>query len=92
MLDNELNETQANDHTTGGRGSAELTSGVPAALFQPPPVVFQPPAVRPEHRDRPESGRPESGRPEQAQAPARSQGPAGAPGSSGGDAAGSRRR
>jgi len=92
MLDNELNETQANDRGTGGRGSAELTSGVPAALFQPPPVVFQPPAVRPEpvrpEPVRPESGRPESGRPEQAQAPARSQGPAGAPGSSGGDAAG----
>ena len=82
MLDNELNETQANDHTTGGRGAAELTSGVPAALFQPPPVVFQPPAVRPEHprpeSTRPESTRPESGRPEQAQAAARSQGPSSA--------------
>ena len=85
MLDNELNETQTNDHTTGGRGSAELTSGVPAALFQPPQVVFQPPAVRPEPV-RPESGRPESGRPEQAQASARSQGPAGPQGSSAGQA------
>jgi len=90
MLDNELNETPNNDHTTGGRGSAELTSGVPAALFQPPQVVFQPPAVRPEparpEPARPEPGRPESGRSEQAQAPARSQGPAGPQGSSAGQA------
>jgi ribonuclease E len=99
MLDSELNDRESNDNTAG-RGAPELTRGVPAAVFQPPPVVFQPPAVRPEpawpestrpestrpESTRPESTRPESARPEQAQAPARSQAPAGTRGSSGGQA------
>jgi ribonuclease E len=79
MLDSELNNTESHDHNTDGRGAAELTRGVPAAVFQPPPVVFQPPAVRPEPV-RAEQPQP---RAEQAQAPARSQGSAQSAGSQG---------
>src|SRR6204780_4299945 len=79
MLDSELNNTESHDHNTDGRGAAELTRGVPAAVFQPPPVVFQPPAVRPEPV-RAEQPQP---RVEQAQAPARSQGSAPSAGTQG---------
>jgi ribonuclease E len=89
MLDSELNNTESHDHNTDGRGAAELTRGVPAAVFQPPPVVFQPPAVRPE----PAWAEPAQPRPEQTQASVRSQGSApsqgsqGPSGAQGGDAA-----
>jgi ribonuclease E len=58
MLDNELYDRESNDSApkdsasrdgaTGGRGAGEVSPAVPAALFQPPQVVFQPPAARPE--------------------------------------------
>jgi ribonuclease E len=77
MLDSELHDRDSNDNAAGGnnaaggRGTGELNPGVPAAVFQPPPVVFQPPTARPE-----------TARPETAQSgPAA--GSAGAAGSSG---------
>jgi ribonuclease E len=51
MLESELNETEFNDNTAGGRDAGELSPSapaVPAAVFQPPQVVFHPPAVRQE--------------------------------------------
>jgi ribonuclease E len=59
MLESELNVRQPDDNSGGGggRGAGELNPGVPAAVFQPPPVMFQPP-VRPEHPERPERPEP----------------------------------
>jgi ribonuclease E len=71
MLDSELHDRDSNDNAAGGnnaaggRGASELNPSVPAAVFQPPPVVFQPPTERPETA-RPETARPETGRPETA--------------------------
>jgi ribonuclease E len=47
MLENELYDREFNDNATGGREAGELNPAVPAAVFQPPQVVFQPPAERP---------------------------------------------
>jgi ribonuclease E len=60
MLENELYDREFNDNATGGREAGELNPAVPAAMFQPPQVVFQPPA------ERPASTRPESAPPGQA--------------------------
>jgi ribonuclease E len=48
MLESELHDRESDDHTTGGRGAGELTPAVPAAVFQPPQVMFQPPPARPD--------------------------------------------
>ena len=51
MLESELYDRENNDNAGGGRAAGELSApapSVPAAVFQPPPVVFQPPAIRPE--------------------------------------------
>jgi ribonuclease E len=48
MLESELYDREFNDNTAGGRGAGELNPVVPAAVFQPPQVVFQPPTARPE--------------------------------------------
>jgi ribonuclease E len=51
MLESELYDREDNDHTEGGRGTGELNApapSVPAAVFQPPQVVFHPPAIRSE--------------------------------------------
>jgi ribonuclease E len=42
MLESELHDSDSHDDATGGRGAGELNPSVPAAVFQPPPVVFQP--------------------------------------------------
>src|SRR6266568_7251727 len=65
MLESEPNDREFNDSATGGRGAGELSPGVPAAVFQPPQVVFQPPTVRPEPA-RPEPARSEPARSEPA--------------------------
>ncbi len=44
MLESELHDRESHDEAAGGRGAGELNQGVPAAVFQPPQVVFQPPA------------------------------------------------
>jgi ribonuclease E len=49
MLDSELHDREDNDNAGNGRGAGELNSpppSVPAAVFQAPQVLFQPPAVR----------------------------------------------
>ncbi len=48
MLESELYDREFNDNAAGGRGAGELNPSVPAAVFQPPQVLFQPPATRPE--------------------------------------------
>ena len=51
MLESELYDRENSDTAGGGRAAGELSApapSVPAAMFQPPPVVFQPPAIRPE--------------------------------------------
>jgi len=40
--------TASGDGAPGGRGAAEVSPAVPAALFQAPQVLFQPPPARPE--------------------------------------------
>ena len=47
MLESELYDREFNDNP-GGRDAGELNPAVPAAVFQPPQVVFQPPTARPE--------------------------------------------
>ena len=64
MLESELYDREFNDNTAGGREAGELNPMVPAAVFQPPQVVFQPPAAQPEPV-RPEPGRPEPASPGQ---------------------------
>jgi ribonuclease E len=68
MLENELNDREPNDNATAGRGAGELNPGVPAAVFQPPQVVFQPPPARPDPASAPRSepARSESARSEPA--------------------------
>jgi ribonuclease E len=72
MLDSELHDTESHDNTTGGPGAGDINPApaVPAAVFQPPQVVFQPPAARPEPAAKPESAPPArtetAGRPETA--------------------------
>jgi len=76
MLESELYDRESHDNATGGRASGELNPSapaVPAAVFQPPQVLFQPPTARPEPA-RPEPARPEPARPEPARSePARSE-------------------
>jgi len=48
MLESELYDRESNENTTGGRDAGELTPAVPAAVFQPPQVMFQPPPARPD--------------------------------------------
>jgi ribonuclease E len=48
MLESELYDRDFNDNATSGRGAGELNPSVPAAVFQPPQVLFQPPVARPE--------------------------------------------
>ena len=72
MLDNELHDRESHDNTTGGPGAGDINPApaVPAAVFQPPQVVFQPPAARPESAAKSESAPPArpdtAGRPETA--------------------------
>ena len=72
MLDNELHDRESHDNTTGGPGAGDINAApaVPAAVFQPPQVVFQPPAARPESAGKSESAPPArpdtAGRPETA--------------------------
>ena len=61
MLESELYDRESHDNTTGGQGAGELTPVVPAAVFQPPPVVFQPPAARPDPVSPPSQARQETG-------------------------------
>ena len=87
MLESELHDRESDDNTTGGHGAGELTPAVPAAVFQPPQVVFQPPAARPDPVSPPAQARTET-----ASQPA-SSGPAGhADGGDDDDAAGAGRR
>ena len=82
MLDSELYDRESHDNATGGSGAGDINPApaVPAAVFQPPQVVFQPPAARPESAAKPESAPPArpdtAGRPETA-GQAGSAGPAG---------------
>ena len=81
MLESELNDREFDDNAGGGRGTGELSRpapSVPAAVFQPPQVVFQPPPPRAEpspraepapggepfDSSRPDSSRPDSSRPD----------------------------
>src|SRR5690349_11651653 len=72
MLDSELHDRESHDNTTGGPGAGDVNPApaVPAAVFQPPQVVFQPPAARPESAAKSESAPPArpdtAGRPETA--------------------------
>jgi ribonuclease E len=87
MLDSELHDRDSNDNAAGGnnaaggRGAGELNPSVPAAVFQPPPVVFQPPT------ERPETARPETAPPGPASGSAGPAGPARNAGSEGGSEA-----
>jgi ribonuclease E len=112
MLESELYDRDSNDDAAGGRSSSDLTSSVtaagdgagapsvPAAVFQPPQVLFQPPTPRPEPaRSEPawsEPGRPDSGRSEQPRSADQSDPDAGGSGDGGGpgddDGAGPGRR
>ena len=79
MLDSELYDRESHDNPASGRGAGDVAPApaVPAAVFQPPQVVFQPPPARPEPvtpAARPESDTP--ARPETA-------GPAGSAGGAG---------
>ena len=60
MLESELHDRESDDNTTGGHGAGELTPAVPAAVFQPPQVVFQPPAARPDPVSPPAQARTET--------------------------------
>src|SRR6266567_2535201 len=64
MLESELYDRESHDNATGGHGAGELNPAVPAAVFQPPQVVFQPPTARPE------SARPETPVQAESSAPA----------------------
>jgi len=47
MLESELYDSENSDHAGGGRAAGELNPpapSVPAAVFQPPPVLFPQPA------------------------------------------------
>ena len=63
MLDSELYDREFDDNENRGRGASEVNPGasVPAAVFQPPQVVFQPPPAAPLPAARPASGGPVSG-------------------------------
>src|SRR5690349_11495719 len=79
MLESELYDRESDDNTTSGRGAGELTPAVPAAVFQPPQVMFQPPPARPDPVSPPAHERtepPAHARAESASPPA-SSGPAG---------------
>src|SRR5271165_3962228 len=58
MLESELHDREFNDKATDGRDAGELTPSVPAAVFQPPQVVFQTPTVHPEPERAPGSSEP----------------------------------
>ena len=57
MLDNELHDRESHDNTQRAPGARDINPApaVPAAVFQPPQVVFQPPAARPESAAKSES-------------------------------------
>jgi ribonuclease E len=79
MLDSEPYDKDSHDNTGTVRGAAELNPpapSVPAAVFQAPQVMFQPPAVRSE----PAPASQPSGSARSASQPAGSAGPAGASG------------
>src|SRR5690242_8199979 len=69
MLDSELYDRESHDNATGGSGAGDINPApaVPAAVFQPPQVVFQPPAARPESAAKSESAPP--ARPDTASRP-----------------------
>src|SRR6266699_2838889 len=69
MLDSELHDRESHDNATGGSGAGDIAPApaVPAAVFQPPQVVFQPPAARQESEPPAAPARPErAARPEAA--------------------------
>src|SRR2546429_3242731 len=69
MLDSELYDRESHDNATGGSGAGDIAPApaVPAAVFQPPQVVFQPPAARQESEPPAAPARPErAARPEAA--------------------------
>jgi ribonuclease E len=66
MLESELHDRESSDNATGGRGAGELNPAVPAAMFQPPQVVFQPPTARSEPA-RPETPGQQAGAPASAE-------------------------
>ncbi len=83
MLESEPNDREFHDHATGGRGAGagELSPGqaglqpsVPAALFQPPQVVFQPPPPPTAWEPSPASPPPTSARSAGASSAARTEG------------------
>ena len=79
MLESELHDRDSHDNAGSGRSAAELNPpapSVPAAVFQAPQVVFQPPAVRSE----PAPASQPSGSARSASQPSGSARPAGAPG------------
>jgi ribonuclease E len=79
MLESELYDRENNDNAGSGRGTGELNPpapSVPAAVFQAPQVVFQPPAARSE----PAPASPPSGSARPASQPSGSARPAGTPG------------
>jgi ribonuclease E len=79
MLESELYDRENNDNAGGGRGTGELsppTPTVPAAVFQPPQVVFQPPAMRPEPAS---ASQPSGSAPPSSARPSASVRPAGSP-------------
>jgi len=79
MLESELYDRDSDDNAGSGRGTADLNPpapSVPAAVFQAPQVVFQPPAVRSE----PAPASQPSGSARSASQPSGSARPAGAPG------------
>jgi ribonuclease E len=63
MLESELHDRDSNDDASGGRGAEELNPNVPAAVFQPPPVVFQPVFQPPTARPEPAQAGPATGSP-----------------------------
>ena len=98
MLESELNDREFDDNAGGGRGTGELSRpapSVPAAVFQPPQVVFQPPPPRPEPASGGEpsdSSRPDSARPDSSRSAGTGNGEAPGDGSADDDGAGPGRR
>ena len=109
MLESELNDREFDDNAGGGRGTGELSRpapSVPAAVFQPPQVVFQPPAPRaepspraepapggePSDASRPDSSRPDSSRADSSRSAGPGNGEAPGDGSADDDGAGPGRR
>ena len=96
MLESELYDRDSNDNAGSGRGTGELNSpppSVPAAMFQAPQVVFQPPTVRsePAPAKEPATASPPSGSARPAAAPGNGE-PAGEGGADDDGAGAGRRR